>query len=273
MAAQRRLPHRAVLDRVPGLRAQVVKAQALKPRPSKTPSLRMPSVRMPSLRAPSVRIPTVDELKLRAAQLSPETLLTFGIVAAAMIFVFLQLQPSLIFADTIPAGGDMGAQVWGPDYMREHLLPNFRLTGWSPDWYSGFPAFHFYFPLPALMIVLLDLVLPYGVAFKLIAVSGLVTLPLAAYAFGRLAGMRFPGPVLLSVATLPCLFDGDLDPTDRVHVDHRGEPERTHIGMTGTRRDRSLNSSCVITSCQKSMPAARASSTPCSATSSSHPSP
>ena len=47
----------------------------------------------------------------------------------------------------------MGAHVWGPDYLRDHLLPNGRLTGWAPDWYAGFPAYHFYFPLPALMVV------------------------------------------------------------------------------------------------------------------------
>jgi hypothetical protein len=171
------------------------------------PSLSMPSVRMPSVRIPSVRVPSVDELKLRASQVSPEALITFGIVVAATLFVFFELQPSLLFANTTPAGGDMGAHVWGPDYMRHHLLPNLRLTGWAPDWYSGFPAYHFYFPLPSLMIALLSFVLPYGVAFKLITVLGLVSLPLCAYAFGRLAGMRFPGPVMLAVATLPFLFD------------------------------------------------------------------
>jgi hypothetical protein len=91
--------------------------------------------------------------------------------------------------------------------MRHHLLPKLRLTGWAPDWYAGFPAYHFYFPLPALMIALLSFVLPYGIAFKLVTVLGLVTLPLCAYAFGRLAGMRFPGPVMLALATLPFLFD------------------------------------------------------------------
>ena len=156
---------------------------------------------------PTLRVPSVDELKLRASQVTPETLITVGIVAAAMLFVFLQLQPNLLFANTTPAGGDMGAHVWGPDYMRDHLLPNLRITGWAPDWYSGFPAYHFYFPLPSLMIALLSFVLPYGVAFKLITVLGLITLPLCAYAFGRLAGMRFPGPVLLALATMPFLFD------------------------------------------------------------------
>ena len=195
MAVQRRPPLKAALDRV------------------KMPTLNRPGTdgtdraERPRLRMPAFRVPSVDELKLRASQVTPETLITFGIVAAAMLFVFFQMQPNLLFAKTTPAGGDMGAHVWGPDYMRDHLLPNLRITGWAPDWYSGFPAYHFYFPLPSLAIALLSFVLPYGVAFKLIAVSGLITLPLCAFAFGRLAGMRFPGPVLLALATMPFLFD------------------------------------------------------------------
>jgi len=171
------------------------------------PTFKTPTLRAPTLRMPAFRVPTVDELKQRASQITPEALLTFCIVAAAMLFVFFQLQPNLIFANTTPAGGDMGAHVWGPDYMRHHLLTHFRLTGWAPDWYSGFPAYHFYFPLPSLMIALLSFLLPYGVAFKLVTILGLVTLPLCAYAFGRLAGMRFPGPVMLALATMPFLFD------------------------------------------------------------------
>src|SRR5919199_455351 len=140
---------------------------------------------------------------------SVEQLLSLGVVAAAALFVFSQLHPSLIFANTTPAGGDMGAHVWGPAYMRDHLLPHFRLFGWAPSWYAGFPAFQFYFPLPSLLIVILDVLLPihYGVAFKLVSILGLVSLPVSAWAFGRLSGMRFPGPAVLAVATVPFLFD------------------------------------------------------------------
>jgi len=152
--------------------------------------------------------PRVDAVKDRLkTRPSVESLITFGVVAAAVIFVFAQLQPSLLFAHTTPAGGDTGAHVWGPDFLRRHLLPKGRITGWTPDWYSGFPAFTFYFPLPAVMIAFLSFVLPYGVAFKLITVLGLLTLPIAAWAFGKLAGMRYPGPALLAVATVPFLFD------------------------------------------------------------------
>ncbi|HUQ64486.1 MAG TPA: hypothetical protein VM121_12090 [Acidimicrobiales bacterium] len=137
---------------------------------------------------------------------SLETLITVGVVVAAVLFVFFQLSPSLIFANTTPAGGDTGAHVWGPNFLQQHLLPQGRITGWAPAWYSGFPAYTFYFPLPALLIALLAYILPYGIAFKIVSVLGLLSLPVAAYVFGRLSGMKFPGPPVLAVAAVPFLF-------------------------------------------------------------------
>ncbi|HEX2040376.1 MAG TPA: hypothetical protein VHF47_11670 [Acidimicrobiales bacterium] len=134
-------------------------------------------------------------------------LVTAGVVGGTAAFVFWQLEPSLLFANTTPSGGDMGAHVWGPAYLRDHLLPDWRLTGWTPDWYAGFPWLVFYFPVPSLLIVVLDVFLPYGIAFKLVSVLGLVTLPVAAWAFGRLSNMQPPVPACLAVATLPFLFD------------------------------------------------------------------
>ncbi|HEX7168027.1 MAG TPA: hypothetical protein VF230_13700, partial [Acidimicrobiales bacterium] len=92
-------------------------------------------------------------------------------------------------------------------FVRDHVLPKGRITGWTPDWYAGFPAYHFYFPLPTLAIILLDVVLPYGVAFKLVTVSGLVGLPVAVWAFGRLIRLPFPTPALMSLVTLLFVFD------------------------------------------------------------------
>ena len=83
-------------------------------------------------------------------------IITFLTVAAATLLIVTVLHPGLIMRDTTPTGGDMGAHVWGPAYLRDHLLPKFRLTGWSPDWYDGFPAFQFYMVLPSLLIVLLN---------------------------------------------------------------------------------------------------------------------
>jgi hypothetical protein len=173
------------------------------------------------------------------------------VVGACVAFVLWHLQAGLLIKDTTPAGGDMGAHVWGPAYLRDHLLPHGQVAGWTPDWYAGFPAYQFYMVLPSLLIVLLNagihgwgalvpagvaaalgcvallrwhhrrvriaalvgaclalacIGLPYGVAFKLVSVSGVVTLPVSAYAFGRLSGLRYPTPAVLAVATLPFLF-------------------------------------------------------------------
>ncbi len=137
----------------------------------------------------------------------PESWISFAIVAACVLFTFTQLGPSNIFSTSTPAGGDMGAHVWGPAYMRDNLLPSFRVIGWTPDWYAGFPAYHFYMVLPSLAIALGSYVLPYGLVFKLVAVSGLLTLPIACWAFGRLTRMPFPVPPLLAVGATAFLFD------------------------------------------------------------------
>lgn len=138
---------------------------------------------------------------------APRTIVDAAVCAGAVLFVFSQLHPSLLVANTTAAGGDMGAHVWGPAYLRDHLLPHGRLTGWAPDWYAGFPALHFYFPLPAILIVALNVALPYAVAFKLVTVLGVLALPVAAYWCARWLGFRFPGPAFAAVATVPFLFD------------------------------------------------------------------
>jgi hypothetical protein len=175
------------------------------------------------------------------------------VVAVCAVFVFAELYPTLLLSSPVPAGGDMGAHVWGPAFLRDHLLPDLRLSGWTQAWYAGFPAYQFYMVIPSLLIVVLDVgvfagwaallplvaagalgvmaldggpgrrrqvllvgavvllafgvALPYGVAFKLVTVLGVVAMPVAAYAFGRLADLPFPAPSVLAVATLPFLFN------------------------------------------------------------------
>ena len=55
--------------------------------------------------------------------------------------------------------------------------------------------------------MLLDTVVPYGVALKMVSALGLVAFPLCCWAFGRLAGLPFPIPPLFSVAAVFFLFD------------------------------------------------------------------
>lgn len=119
-------------------------------------------------------------LSLRG-RLSRIPLLSVLLIAGTSLIIFLVLNPWLIFSATTPTGGDTGAHVFGPAYLRDNLLPAGRVMGWSNDWFAGFPAFYFYFPLPSLTIVALDLILPYGVAFKIVTVIGLLALPPSIY--------------------------------------------------------------------------------------------
>jgi hypothetical protein len=129
------------------------------------------------------------------------------VVVGMMLYTFVQLHPSQIFANTTPAGGDMGAHVWGPAYLRDHILPHWRLSGWAPDWYGGFPMYQFYMVIPALLVVLLNLVLPYGISLKIVSVLGLVAFPLVCWGFGKLSGLAKPMPEMLAIAGTWFIFD------------------------------------------------------------------
>ena len=129
------------------------------------------------------------------------------VVGGATIFLLLTLHPDLIFRNNTPTGGDMGAHVWGPAFLRDHLLSNFRLSGWSMDWYAGLPVYRYYMVVPALFIVALNFILPYGIAIKVAAVIGILTLPFCAWLFGRFARFAYPVPEMLAIAATIFLYD------------------------------------------------------------------
>jgi hypothetical protein len=124
-----------------------------------------------------------------------------------IVTVVLAMHPNLLLTNSTTAGGDTGSHVALAAFMRTNLLPHFHLTGWDPGWYDGFPLFTFYFPFPDLLAALGSFVIPGNIAFKFVTILGSVTLPVAAWAFGRLAGLERPRPALLAAATLPFLFD------------------------------------------------------------------
>lgn len=182
-------------------------------------------------------------------------IVTGVIVVGVTLFVVGNLRPWTWFLDTTPTGGDLGAHVWAPAYLRDVLLGDLRLTGWTQDWYAGFPAFTFYMVIPSLLVVMVEaglyppaaafallaaasglawtgtrfrdrarwvrlpaaaaalaaavlvIPVPYGVAFKLVAIAGLVALPAAAWYMARLGGLAFPGPALVAAGTVPFIFD------------------------------------------------------------------
>ena len=156
------------------------------------------------------QIETVEETETSQTPLWSETvrsMSTTAVVLGAVLIVLSIVHPDLILKNNTPTGGDMGAHVWGPAYLRDVLLPHWRLTGWSMDWYSGLPAYRFYMVVPALFIVLLDVVLPYGIAFKMVVVSGLLAMPVCAYAMGKLAKLAYPLPELMVAGATLFLLD------------------------------------------------------------------
>jgi len=133
--------------------------------------------------------------------------LGFLAVLGATVFVIWQLRPDLLFSPNMDVGGDNAGHIVTPYFLIHDLLPHGRITGWDPQWFEGFPLYVFYFPLPALFVATLSAVFPYAVAFKLVTVLGPVTLPVSAWAFGRLADFKRPIPALMAMATLPFLFN------------------------------------------------------------------
>jgi hypothetical protein len=130
------------------------------------------------------------------------------VVIASTVFVIWQLHPmTLLFTNTMDAGGDNAGHIAAPYYLIHQLLTHGQISGWDPQWFDGYPLYVFYFPLPALLVAILNLVMPYAVAFKLATVAGTVVMPGAAYLFGRLARFRRPVPALMAAAMLPFLWN------------------------------------------------------------------
>jgi hypothetical protein len=137
---------------------------------------------------------------------STRSTVTFIAVAGCVFVLWLTLQPKLIFTNTTPTGGDMGAHVWWPAYMKDVLLPHGRIFGWTMDNYAGFPVGQYYFPVPALMVVVLNIIFPYNIAFKLVTVLGSLALPVAAYCLGRSVKAPKPVPMFMAFASTAFLY-------------------------------------------------------------------
>lgn len=132
-------------------------------------------------------------------------LATCVVIAGVIAVVLWQMHLPLLLSDTTTTGGDTGAHYMMPAFFDTNLFPH--LTGWNPYWYDGYPAYTFYFVLPDVLVAIASHVISYDVAFKLATVMGSLLLPVAAWALGRLFGMRPPVPAALAAVTLPFLFD------------------------------------------------------------------
>jgi hypothetical protein len=136
----------------------------------------------------------------------PDRRAAWAAVALATAYVLWEVRFPLILRDTTTTFAELGMHLHEPAFLRDHLLGQGRLTGWSPSFFGGAPFGTFYFPFAPLPALLLGVVMPYNIAFKLGAASGLIALPVSAYAFGRLMDRDRLTSACLAVATLPFLL-------------------------------------------------------------------
>jgi len=134
----------------------------------------------------------------------PWALAAIGLVCA---FVFVNLRPQLLFANTRPASGDIMVHNGLVGAVTRHLWDHGLMSGWSMDWSAGFPLYRFYISLPPLVVALFDVVLPSAIALKVAAALPLVLLPVAAAMLARCFRLDRLHQVLVATATLPFLFD------------------------------------------------------------------
>ena len=137
---------------------------------------------------------------------TPIRLLDALVVALVIYVTVWSLHPSLLFSSSLITGGDTGAHVVLPAYLKSQG-DIFNLTPWYPGWFAGMPAYTYYFVLPDILATLASYVIGFAVAFKLATILGSVLMPITAYAMGRLFRAPRPVPAALAVATLPFLFD------------------------------------------------------------------
>ena len=98
--------------------------------------------------------------------------ITYKLFYFLVLVLFLRVD--LVFENNTPTGGDMGAHIVAIDTFIKEFIPNFQINGWSNDWFSGYPLYYFYFPLPAIITFFFNLIFPFGVAFKIMVVMSMI---------------------------------------------------------------------------------------------------
>jgi hypothetical protein len=129
------------------------------------------------------------------------------VLLASVGFMIWLVRPDLVFSSSTLTGGDYGGHFEVPWFWAHYMLPNFQIRGFSPDWYDGYPFLVFYFPIPALVVGTLGLIINYSVAFKLLIALSLVALPLCLYFFGTMTKLPSPIPSMLSIGAISYLFN------------------------------------------------------------------
>lgn len=144
----------------------------------------------------------------RPLDLSSRTvrIVELSVYVMLLVILLVYFRPNLLLSTSTTTGGDTGAHIYAPWYLKNHLLNKGMLFGWSPGWFAGFPMLHFYFPFVATLQALLSFLIPYTIAFKLGTILGTFFLPVAFYILFRLLRFRFPAAIIAAVMGFSFLF-------------------------------------------------------------------
>jgi hypothetical protein len=110
----------------------------------------------------------------------------WGIIVIITLYVALRADILGVFKNTIPAGYDITGHFLSLWWLSHYLLPHGQIAGWFPGEFSGVPLFNYYFVFPFFIAAVLGYVLPLAVAFKIIILVPVLTLPTTVYLSARI---------------------------------------------------------------------------------------
>jgi len=145
-------------------------------------------------------------MKLKFLNENKQKIINITIFLVIFSFLIYYFKPSLFLLKSTTTGGDTGSHYYPAQYMKDYLLPNFKLTGWSPGWYAGLPIFHFYMPLCYLLMSILGYFISLQISFKIITILGSFLLPLATFYCFKFMKFKFPKPIIAALFSLIFLF-------------------------------------------------------------------
>ena len=129
-----------------------------------------------------------------------------SVLIAIFCYLSSYFEPKYLLLKTIITGGDTASHYYYAEYLRDTLIPQGKIMGWIQGNYCGFPLFLFYFPFPFIVSAFISYVIPLEIAFKIVTVLGIFSLPFCTYYGLRFLRYSFPVPIIGAVFALPFLF-------------------------------------------------------------------
>jgi hypothetical protein len=139
--------------------------------------------------------------------LASENLMSLIVLIGIYAFLLNHFKLELLLLKTSVSGGDIGSMNYLAKYMRDYLLPHGKIFGWSQGRWCGYPMFQFIPPLAYVIASLLSYLIPLEIAFKIVTVSGVFSLPLVTFLSLKFMKFKFPIPIIASVFSLFFLFN------------------------------------------------------------------